>query len=252
MIGQDRDATTWERIRDSPALDELRHLSDRVASMVADVPLPPERYPVLDDVDWLPRVLNRVSSTFTTVVIGQVSSGKSSFINSLLGRRLLISSDRPTDGVISVLLPLQAQEQAQEGEEYAELIDRRGRSRRLALPAGVRFLSQQETSRREQESVAEVRLHLGDPLLHRLRLVGTPGFGDRLESYEQVVLRYLRLEESDLVVWTFAPDAAANEDEMGISSRCPASPVSSAGSSANTTGSGQAMGCSTDPALHPR
>jgi septin family protein len=156
-----------------------------------------------------------VASEVTVMVIGQVSSGKSSFVNSLLGRRLLPSSDRPTDGVISIL-----QETAPGEAEKAELVYPDGRTEPFAgVEEGAQFLARQHTSVRAQLRAREVRFCLNDPILREVRLVNTPGLGDRLGAYQDVTLDYLHEDESDLIVWMFFPDSAANRGEIGLFSQ---------------------------------
>lgn len=205
-------STTWTGLRDDPVLLRLKDLSGQVASLADAAKVDKARFPTLSDLDWLDRVLHRASSTFTIIVIGQVSAGKSSFINSLLGRKLLLPSDKPTDGVVSVLLS------ANPGEpEYAEKILKDGTAARFpGLKDAMTFLRQQDTPSEQQLLCREVRLHLHEPWLRHLRIVNTPGLGDRLQAFEKAALQYLHEDESDLVVWTFFPDAAANTAEIGL------------------------------------
>ncbi|MFF5575683.1 dynamin family protein [Streptomyces luteogriseus] len=168
------------------------------------------------DRDWITRVVDRVSATLSVMVIGQVSSGKSSLINSLLGRKLLITDSKPTDGVVAVLNPLD--ESAP--EEYAERVWPNGTVTRFeSIAHAVGFLRQQETLSEQQVECREVRLYLRVPLLRQIRLISTPGLGDRLQAFEDVTLRYLREDESDLVLWTFFPESAGNAGEVGVFAR---------------------------------
>lgn len=202
----------WDKLRCDPALSRLRDLSTEGAALAQTAKLDLGRFPALSDPDWLDRVLHRTSSTFTIIVIGQVSSGKSSFINSLFGRKLLLPSDKPTDGVVSVLLP------AEPGvPEYAEKVFKNGTVERFdTLDCATTFLRQQDTPIDQQMACREVRLYLHDPWLRHLRIVNTPGLGDRLQAFGETTQHYLHEDESDLVVWTFFPEAAANSDEIGI------------------------------------
>lgn len=205
-------STSWESLRGDPSLVQLRNVSGQVAELARAAKVDLARFPTLADLDWLDRVLQRTSSMFTVIVIGQVSAGKSSFINSLLGRKLLIPSDRPTDGVVSVLLA------AQPGQsEYAEKVLVTGQVERFAtMEDATKFLRQQDTAAEQQLGCREVRLHLQEPWLRHLRIVNTPGLGDRLQAFEKAALQYLHEDESDLVVWTFFPEAAANSAEVGL------------------------------------
>ncbi|MFF5235254.1 dynamin family protein [Dactylosporangium sp. NPDC000521] len=199
-------------LRDDPSLARLETLSQDVRQLALDAGLDPDRHPVLKDPTWPSRLRARAAAPVTVTVIGQVSSGKSTFVNSLLGRRLLPSSQDPTDGVVSVL------QATGPGEpERAERVAADGRVEPFAsLEDGVRFLARQSAGEREQLGSREVRLFLDEPILQNLRLVNTPGLGDRLAAFGRVTLDWLHDDASDLVIWTFFPDSAANRGELGI------------------------------------
>lgn len=205
-----RSEMKWEQLRGNPLIFRLQELDRKVRELAENSGIVRSRFPVLSDADWVNRALNRVSATFSLIVIGQVSSGKSSFINSLLGRKLLLPSDSPTDGVVSVLL-------ASEGKtEYAEKVLHDGSVEQFAsLEDATRFLRQQDTPAEQQLRCKEVRMYLNEPWLRHLRIINTPGLGDRLQEFEKTALQYFHEDESDLVVWTFFPDSAANRDEVG-------------------------------------
>jgi hypothetical protein len=200
----------WEQLRGNPLIFRLQELDRKVRELAVNSGIDRSRFPVLSDSDWVDRALNRVSATFSLIVIGQVSSGKSSFINSLLGRKLLLPSDSPTDGVVSVLL-------ASDGKtEYAEKVLRDGSVEQFAsIEDATRFLRQQDTPAEQQLRCKEVRMYLNEPWLRHLRIINTPGLGDRLQEFEKTALQYFHEDEADLVVWTFFPDSTANRDEVG-------------------------------------
>ncbi|MFK4222270.1 dynamin family protein [Streptomyces sp. NPDC019890] len=203
----------WADLQRDQGLVRLGRLTDTARALVADAGIEPPAHAQLLDSDWLRRVTDRVSATLSVFVIGQVSSGKSSLINSLLGRRLLISDPDPTDGVIAVLNWLGESET----EEYAERVWSDGRITRFtSVGEAVQFLRQEDVRVARQLACREVRFYLREPILRRLRLISTPGLGDRLQPFEDVTLRYLREDESDLVLWTFFPESAGNVDEIRV------------------------------------
>jgi hypothetical protein len=206
-----RSEIKWEQLRGNPLLFSLRELDVKVRELAISSGIDGSRFTALSDLDWVDRALNRVSATFSLIVIGQVSSGKSSFINSLLGRKLLLPSDSPTDGVVSILLA------SDKNTEYAEKVLHDGSVEPFSsLKEATLFLRQQETPAVQQLRCKEVRLYLNEPWLRHLRIINTPGLGDRLQEFEKTALQYFHEDESDLVVWTFFPDSAANRDEIGV------------------------------------
>lgn len=206
-----RPVMKWEHLKGNPLILSLRELDRKVRNLAVDSGIDCSRFPVLSDSDWMNRALNRVSATFSLIVIGQVSSGKSSFVNSLLGRKLLLPSDSPTDGVVSVLLA------SDRKTEYAEKVLRDGSIEQFAsIEEATRFLRQQDTPPEHQLQCQEVRMYLNEPWLRHLRIINTPGLGDRLEMFEKAALQYFHEDESDLVVWMFFPDSVANQYEVSV------------------------------------
>ncbi|MGX1916123.1 dynamin family protein [Streptomyces phaeochromogenes] len=207
------ESTRWVDLRQDQDIVRLGRLVDAIYALMVKASIDPPLHSQLLDRDWLQRVTDRVSATLSVFVIGQVSSGKSSLINSLLGRKLLISDPDPTDGVIAVLNGLGDLAT----EEYAERVWTDGRITRFtSVGEGVQFLRQQDVLVARQLACREVRFYLREPILRRLRLISTPGLGDRLQPFEDVTLNYLREDESDLVLWTFFPETAGNADEVRV------------------------------------
>jgi hypothetical protein len=201
---------TWQDLRADPAIDRLDAAAWATLSLAEKADLDLASRPVLRDTGFVARLRSRIGAPATLTVIGQVGAGKSSFVNSLLGGRLLPASGRPTDGVISVLMYA-----ASEAGERAEWVGLDGRAAPFAtLADGLRFVDQAHTRAADQANCREVRFYLHQPLLQDLRIVNTPGLGDRLEQFEQVALEYLREDESDLIAWIFYTDAAANHHEI--------------------------------------
>jgi len=199
-------------LRETISLDKLQELHQGVHRLAQKAGGDFPDQPVLKTPDWLDRIIQKRRAGFTITVIGQTSSGKSSFINSLIGRKILVPSDSPTDGVISVLM------EAEPGApEHAERVNLDGTVERFPdLATAMSFLRQQDTPAEKQLACREVRFFLHEPWLRGLRIVNTPGLGDRLKALGDVTLRYLDEDEADLVVWTFFPDTAANEGELGV------------------------------------
>lgn len=201
---------SWEDLRVRPEVGQLDTATRRVIGLAEAAGLDFGRRPLLRDAGFVDRLRSRIGAPATLTVIGQVGAGKSSFVNSLVGRRLLPASGSPTDGVISVLLYAPSYD-----DERAERVDRDGTVVAFdSVEDGLRFVDRAHTRETLQDRCREVRFYLHDPLLRSLRVVNTPGLGDRREQFERVTLDYLREDESDLIAWIFFPDAAANHDEI--------------------------------------
>ena len=194
----------------NPQVSELKTLQDAVLGVAQGAGVDSSAFPSLRDPDLISRVQGRLNSEFTIMVIGQVSSGKSSFINSLLGRRFFIPSHEPTDGMISLLLPAKTTE-----DERAERVFLDGSVEPFnSIEEGLKFVRQGETAVAEHQKCREVRFYVCHPLLRTFRFVNTPGLGDRLRVYEEITCSYLNERESDLIIWTFDKNMPVNRDEV--------------------------------------
>ncbi|WP_238006414.1 dynamin family protein [Dactylosporangium sp. AC04546] len=201
---------TWERLRSGPEIDQLAAATHQLRAVAVDAGVDLTHRPLLRDTGFADRLRSRLDAPVTLTVVGQVSAGKSSFLNSLFGRRLLPTSGRPTDGVVSVLTyaPNTAAERAERVLLDGSVVGFG------SIDEGRRFVDRAHTSAAEHIRTREVRFHLHDPVLNGVRFVNTPGLGDSLEQFERAALDYLHEDESDLIVWLFFPDAAANREEL--------------------------------------
>jgi acyl carrier protein len=198
------------RYYQSPQVEQLEELQDSILRLADEADVDRASFPSLEDPDLTSRVRGRLDSKFTILVIGQVNSGKSSFINSLLGRRLFIPSAKPTDGMVSVLMPAE-----QPQDERAERVAKDGSTESFeSLDAALEFIRQGSATAEEHREYREVRLYIHHPLLKKFRFINTPGLGDRLKSYASVTRSYLQKQESDLIVWTFHKDMPVNREEV--------------------------------------
>ncbi|WP_432973487.1 hypothetical protein [Dactylosporangium sp. CA-233914] len=80
---------TWDELSASPEVDRLAVVTARVGDLAAAANLDMAGRTVLTDAGFVDRLRSRIGATATLTVIGQVSVGKSSFVNSLFGRHLL-------------------------------------------------------------------------------------------------------------------------------------------------------------------
>jgi len=109
--------------------------------------------------------LARLQSAALFVVVGEVKSGKSSFVNALLGEDVCEVAPDPCTAVIQELV-------------YGE-----------------------EENRTPMGNYAE-RVHLPKPVLREISIVDTPGTNSIIDKHETITANYI--PQSDLVVFVFA------------------------------------------------
>ena len=155
-------------------------------------------------------VIRRVrTEPFRVVVIGEFSRGKSTFVNALVGEKVLPSSVRPTTAVITVI---------RHGSPRSALIRWRDPARlpeEVALPEGAaskeldRVVTTKNTA---PEDVARVEITL--PLAHfglPFELIDTPGVNDIDTAREEITYGYLTRADAALMLLDMHQPFSASE-----------------------------------------
>jgi small GTP-binding protein len=130
-----------------------------------------------EDQDVLAQALRQLDEFFLLVVVGEFNSGKSAFINALLGQRVLKEGVTPTTTQINVL-------------RYGETLDR---------------------------SVEHEHLHvLSAPvdLLREMSIVDTPGTNAIIREHEEITSQFV--PRSDLVLFVTSADRPFTESERAF------------------------------------
>ena len=156
-----------------------------------------------EDASWrLLQAANRLRSQhFKVLVIGEFSRGKSTFINALLGQRLLASGLRPTTPVITII---------SKGEPGSCTVRYRdGHTEQPTAPDLVAILAGKAKG---SERIETVELGCANSLLeHGVQIVDTPGVNDVNRLREDVTLRYL--PEADAAIFLIDAKAPLNSTE---------------------------------------
>ena len=127
--------------------------------------------------DLLRDALTQLDDLFLLVVAGEYNSGKSAFINALLGGELLKTGITPTTDMINIL---------DHGEQISESTTKPG-IRRISLPV---------------------------PLLHETRIVDTPGTNAILREHEILTKEFI--PRSDIVLFVTSIDRPFTESERAF------------------------------------
>ena len=160
--------STLVRDADRQLIDEERATLDALRRVLAGVGAAP------DALDALDRSLRQLDGLFLLVVAGEFNSGKSAFINALIGQRLLEEGVTPTTAQVNVL---------QYGEAPA----------RLEQSAHLHVIS------------APVEL------LRDMHLVDTPGTNAVIREHEAITSAFV--PRSDLVLFVTSVDRPFTESE---------------------------------------
>jgi small GTP-binding protein len=159
----------------TPAQEELlreeRRLLARLRASLAQFDVAAGQQSALD------RSIEQLDELFLLVIVGEFNSGKSAFINALLGSRIVEEGVTPTTAQINVL-------------QYGEFIDRQ---------------------------VREPSLHVittPAPLLREIHIVDTPGTNAVIREHERITAEFV--PRSDLVLFVTSADRPFTETERAF------------------------------------
>lgn len=153
-------------------------LADEKAVLKEVLSLLEQVCPSMGEVDLLREALQNLDDLFLVVVVGEFNSGKSTFINALLGRDFLAQGVLPTTNEISVLKYLEA------GKSQEPVMSKDGLYYRY-LPAD---------------------------LLRELNIVDTPGTNVILERQQRLTEEFV--PKADLVVFLMSADRPFTDSEL--------------------------------------
>src|SRR5262249_45651799 len=125
----------------------------------------------------LERSIEQLDELFLLVIVGEFNSGKSAFINALLGSRIVDEGVTPTTAQINVL-------------EYGENVDRRVRDSALHV------------------------ITAPAPLLREIHIVDTPGTNGVIREHERITAEFV--PRSDLVLFVTSADRPFTETERAF------------------------------------
>jgi small GTP-binding protein len=152
-------------------LREERRVLSRLRTVLAKFDAAPEHQRALE------QSIDQLDELFLLVVIGEFNSGKSAFINALLGARVVEEGVTPTTAQINVL-------------QYGETVERR---------------------------VREPFLHVivaPAPMLREIHIVDTPGTNAIIREHERITAEFV--PRSDLVLFVTSADRPFTETERAF------------------------------------
>jgi small GTP-binding protein len=134
-------------------------------------------------------------------VMGEFSSGKSTFINAFIGEDVAPTGITPTTATINVV--------KYGRERGGRILYRDGRIESLAWSALFERLRALDPQQVRQVSLVEILLPLD--ALQRVNLIDTPGLNSILPEHEEVARGFI--SRADAVVWLFAAQQAGKATE---------------------------------------
>ncbi|KAL6842205.1 hypothetical protein ACP4OV_027968 [Aristida adscensionis] len=138
--------------------------------------------PMMEEVELLVDAASRLSEPFLLVIVGEFNSGKSTFINALLGRQYLEEGVVPTTNEITLL-------------SYSEV-------------------DSESFGRCERHPDGQFVCYLSAPILKEMNLVDTPGTNVILQRQQRLTEEYV--PQADLILFVLSSDRPLTQSEVGF------------------------------------
>lgn len=153
-----------------PLLEKLKTLADGIAKM-----------DFIADIKFLEKKLQE--EKLCVVVVGSFKRGKSSLINSLLGKHMVPVSVTPLTAIITLLL-------YDPEDTFIEVQFTDGRIEKMGIDRASLYVSEEENPANEKQ-VDLVRIFDNSEMLRKTILVDTPGLGSSFEHNTKTTLRFI-------------------------------------------------------------
>ena len=141
------------------------------------------------------------------VVMGEFKSGKSTFINALLGKDVLITDVTPTTAVVTLLrygvIP----------KIMVHKLD--GTVQQFPIEMLAKLSAESDDQYADfRKNIYYVEVFLRIPLLKYITIVDTPGFNSINEAHTRATKDFM--DNADVVVWVFSYSKAAAKSEIDV------------------------------------
>ena len=155
--------------------------------------------------DYETLIHNRLNDTFNLVIVGDFKRGKSTFINALIGSKVLPSAVTPETVTINKLTYSETQK--------VEAVLKNGRRMLIDL---------QELKREELEKITRqlpapiecIEVKDSHEFLKGVSIIDTPGIGDLFKAYDEQVANYLL--NADAVIYIVSAKAPLSMTELNF------------------------------------
>ncbi len=158
-----------------------------------------------DSEDQLNRIKNKLTEKeFNLVVMGQFKRGKSTFINSLLGEKVVPTAILPLTSIVTII---------NYGENAeAVIFFKDGKEEKVKIDEIAKYVTEKHNPE-NRLGVAEVLVYYpSDYLKAGIRIIDTPGVGSVFEHNTDVAYEYL--PNCDAAIFMMSPDPPISKAEL--------------------------------------
>ncbi|MBE6074259.1 MAG: hypothetical protein E7202_06980 [Selenomonas ruminantium] len=162
-----------------------------------------ERYQ--EELDELDEMLEDTKDPLLIMVMGEFSTGKSTFINALVGQEVAAMNATPTTAVITKL--------CYGAKDEIVVYFRDGSQQQESVESFARLTAEaDEVSNRRHASIDYVERRMPLPVLKSVTIIDSPGLNAIKEEHGVATRRFM--DKADTVIWMFSIENAASQSEF--------------------------------------
>ncbi|REK76085.1 dynamin family protein [Paenibacillus paeoniae] len=165
---------------------------------------------VRQDVQELQQLRNNLAlGRFEIVVVGEFSTGKSTFINALIGRKVLPSKAQPTTATINYIRHVN---ENPHGVEEAIVFFEDGRSERVPSQQLEQYVTEMSTLFSVVEEISHVDLYVESPYLEDgVVVVDTPGMQSLHKKHDEITRKQIAVSNASIFLFNINHAATRTE-----------------------------------------
>ena len=167
----------------------------------------------LDEASKLDSYIEHIKQPLLIMVMGEFSTGKSTFINALVGKRIAVVDALPTTAVITKLCHSEA--------EKVMVYYRDGSTHEYEPDEFNRLTAESDDEANAQhEKIDHVERAMPMPVLRDMTIIDSPGLNALKDAHAEATKRFV--EQADTVLWMISSEKAATDTEyQGIENLSP-------------------------------
>ena len=167
----------------------------------------------LDEAQKLDSYIEHIKQPLLIMVMGEFSTGKSTFINALVGKKIAVVDALPTTAVITKL--------SHADEEKIMVYYRDGNEHEYAADEFNRLTAEaDDESNALHERIDYVERAVPIPMLRDMTVIDSPGLNALKAAHTEATKRFV--EQADTVLWMISSEKAATDTEyQGIENLSP-------------------------------
>jgi small GTP-binding protein len=152
---------------------------------------------------------NLTQGRFEIVVVGEFSTGKSTFINALIGRKVLPSKAQPTTATINYI---RHAKENPHGTEEAIVFFEKGHSERVPFQQLEQYVTEMSTLFSVVEEISHVDLYVDSPYLEDgVVIVDTPGMQSLHKKHDEITRKQIAVSNASIFLFNINHAATRTE-----------------------------------------